>query len=631
MSKPVNKQSAKSRVKSELSAELKKRLALRGRKSTTLKRVERQKKAVPARMIAYDFETTRIQPGTPRPLYITAFSKKLEFSFASPIRDFQHLLQILEMHFLVPEFYGVKFVAWFGNNFDAYIISAALLQSDKYVLRPYLTRNKGLRGLRVLLKGESEKSKKSWEFLDGAAMLGLAQTNLASFLKSFAPHLPKQVGTINFEKEEFDATNSKHCEYAMRDSEGLDAGMDKAQEILLEIFNQPLATTMGGACIKIFTAHIPRGIEIPLPRDEILTATREYVMRGGFCFCARRYQGPVWKYDINQAYAAAMREALLPCGFSSHSEGAPFANAKVYIARITATKPNNRVPFYYRSEVNGRIKSLFSGGEIYDTWLTSIEIEQLKREKWTIDYIECYSWAGHFDMREYVDKLETLRTTCEGGPKGATGTMVKGVGNHSYGKTVEQLEPLEYVVAAECPEGFAPYYGDETEPFEHVYFRFVEEDEERAKAYHQPQIGAFITAYVRMALRQTILLAPESWLYADTDCVVFDCDMTSKLWIHAAKYGAWKIEEEGTVYQIIAKKVYASKEITFDKDGKETTVRSSKGLNVRKLTEKDFDEWYDGNPPEQNQTQRNNYLKAMQGAEMFRSQARKGTSIERKS
>lgn len=622
---------AKSRAEAELSAEIKERLAKRGRKATTLERVERQKKAVRARMIAYDFETTRIQPGNPTPLYLTAFSERLKFSLEIAIRDYEHLLEVLETHFLTEANYGVKFVAWFGNNFDAYIVSKALLQSDKYVLRPYLTRNKGLRGLRVLLAGEDERSKKSWEFLDGAAMLGLAQTKLKDFLKSFAPHLPKLTGTINFEKEEFDPTNQKHCDYAMRDSVGLDAGMEKAQDILIDLFNQPLATTMGGACIKIFAAHIPRGVSIPLPRDEILTAVREYVMRGGFCYCARRYQGPVWKYDINQAYAAAMRDALLPCGFSTYSEGAPLANAKVYIARIKAKKTTNKVPFYYRSEVNGRIKSLFSADEIQDTWLTSIEIEQLRSERWEIEFIECYTWASSFTMREYVDKLETLRGTIEGGPKGAGGTMVKGVGNHSYGKTVEQLEPLEYVVAAECPPGFAPYYGDESEPFEHVYYRFVNEDEERAKSYHQPQLGAFITAQVRMVLRRTILLAPSHWLYADTDCVVFDCDMTSQLDIDGARYGAWKIEEAGTIYQIIAKKVYASKEIEFDSEGNDITTRSAKGMNVKRLIDYDFDQWFAGKPPEQTQTQRNNYLKAMQGAEMFRSQARKGTSIERKS
>jgi hypothetical protein len=131
-----------------------------------------------------------------------------------------------------------------------------------------------------------------------------------------------------------------------------------------------------------------------------------------------------------------------------------------------------------------------------------------------------------------------------------------------------------------------------------------------------------------MVLRRVILLSPDNWLYSDTDCVVFDCDMTSKLDIDSSRYGAWKVEESGTVYQIIAKKVYASKEIKYDDKGRDITERSSKGLSVKKLSESDFDRWIDGDPPEQEQTQRNNFLKVMQGAEMYRRQLRAGTAIE---
>lgn len=583
-------------------------------------------------MVAYDFETTRIAVGTPRPLYLTAYGEAPKFSLETSIKDMAHLLHLLETYFLTPEMYGVKYVAWYGNNFDAYFIAAALLASDKYVIRPYLTRSKAVRGLKILPAGNDPESRKKeyWEFLDGAAMLGFAGTTLAEFLTNFAPDLPKMSGVIDFEKEEFDSNNESHRNYAMRDSVGLYAGMVRAQSILMDTFNQPLTVTMGGACIKIFTANIPREVEIPLPRDEILQAVRDYVMRGGYCYCARRYKGPVWKYDINQAYAAAMRDAQLPCGFTTHTEGRPPANAGVYIARVTATNPAGRVPFYYRTEIKGRVKSMFSTTDIYETWLTSIECAQLKKEGWQITWHECYSWAASFTMYEYVSMLETLRTTCDGGPKGAIGTMVKGVGNHSYGKTVEQLEPLEFVIAAECPDGYAPYYGDETEPFEHVYHRFTPDEEVRPKLYHQPQLGAFITAHVRMVLRRTVLLSPDNWLYADTDCVVFDCDMNNKLDIDAARYGAWKIEEEGTPYLIIAKKVYASKKIEYDKKGKDITKRHSKGMRVKSLGEKDFDDWYDGEVPVQTQTQRNNFLKVMQGAEMFRSQIRKGTAIEAK-
>lgn len=611
-----------------IKAELERRKESDSRRSTVLRRVERTKQATPTRMIAYDFETTRIAEGTPRPLYLTAYSgRNPEFSYEGAVRDMPHLLEILETYFLTKANYGVKFVAWMGNRFDAYFVAAALLQSDKYVLRPYLTRSKSLRGLRVIPANVDPKKRKreAWEFVDGDAMLGMnGGVKLSEFLEKFAPHLPKLVGAIDFEREEFDATNPKHCDYAMRDSVGLWAGMDRAQSILLERFNQPLGVTMGGACIKIFQANIPKGVEVPLPREEVLEAVRDFVLRGGYCYCAKRYKGPVWKYDINQAYAAAMRDAKLPCGFTVHSEGKPSDESLPYIARVTARRGARAasVPFYYRTLRDGNVKSVFDADVISETWLTSIEVEQLIAEGWSVTWLESYTWASSFTMYEYVSALEVARQTCDGGPKGPQGTMIKGVGNHSYGKTLEQLEPMEYVISADMPDTFVPYYGEGFEPFEHVFYRFVEEEELRPKEYHQPQLGAFITAHVRMVLRRVILLRPQAWLYSDTDCVVFSEDVTALLDIDETRYGAWKVEEAGAEYLVIAKKVYSAGDGNPKK-------RSSKGLHARSLQLTDFESWYDGEPPVQVQVQRNNFLKVMQGSEMFRIQRREGTAVEK--
>lgn len=572
-------------------------------------------------MIAYDLETTNIAVGTPRPLYVTAYAKDV-MHFESEVRDMEHLHDIVCREFLTEENYGVKFVAWNGNNFDAYFIAAALVRDERFVLRPYLTKSNALRGLRVSLREDlnTKKSKRSWEFLDGIAMLGLVGVSLDKFLANFAPEYRKLKEAIDFDRETFDPRNPIHRAYAMRDSVGLWHGMQRAQDILYTTFDQPLAVTMGGACIKIFRAHIPQDVEIPTPRDAVLNLIRTHVMRGGFCYCVARYHGPVWKYDINQAYAAAMREAMLPAGFTTHYERCTTLPEGVpYIARIEASKPGDIVPFYYRSDVNGRLRSMFTRGEIVQTWLTSIEVEQLQREGWTIRVHECYAWESSFSMREYVDKLEVLRTNAEGGPSGPIGTMVKCVGNHSYGKTVEQVEPLEFLLCAECPEDYAPYYGDDYDPIEHVFFRFVED--QREKDYHQPHLGAFITAHVRMVLRRAALLAPDAWLYADTDCVVFSRDVTHLLDVDAKRYGAWKVEESGAVYKIIAKKVYNAA------DG-DRAKRSAKGMNVKRLTPQDFDNWFDGEPPVQNQIQRQNFLQVMRGAEMYRAQARRGTAIE---
>jgi hypothetical protein len=582
-------------------------------------RHRRKRAPKPALLVAYDFETTRIAVGTPRPVYLTAYGR--DFEFASPLSSMQALRSILVQTFLVPEFEGAKFIAWNGNNFDVYFVAAALVRDERYVIRPYMTRSKAVRGIRVSLKEDGDsRTGRAWEFLDGIAMLGLTGVTLEKFLDTFAPDYRKLTGVIDFERgEEFDAANPRHCDYAMRDSVGLWHGMQRAQSIMLETFDEPLAVTMGGVCIKVFQAHIPEGVSVK-PLDEGIERTvRQYVMRGGFCYCVRRYDGPVWKYDVNQAYAAAMREAELPAGDVFHVRGL-HQSARVYIARVSAVNPDNRVPFYYRTLVDGRMTSQFSATRIYDTWLTSIEIEQLEREGWQITFAESYQWAEHFSMVEYVDRLERLRTNCEGGPKGAVGTMVKATGNHSYGKTVEQIEGLEFVMAPECPPGWSPYYGDDAEPLEHVFFRFTEDM--REKAYHKPQLGAFITAFVRMQIRRAALLAPHAWLYADTDCVVFSEDVTARLDIDGARYGAWKIEEAGTHYKIIAKKVY-----TEIGDGPALS-RSAKGLNVRRLSSSDFDRWFAGDVPVQEQIQKQNFLAVMRGAEMFRGQTRRGTRVE---
>lgn len=597
----------------------------------------RAKDATPARIVAYDFETSRIEPGTPRPLWLTAYGAELQLE--TYIRDLPTLGKILVRYFLTPELMGVKFVAWFGNGFDAYFVAVALVTNPDYILRPYLTQSNSLRGLRVINACDANNPKaKGWEFLDGQAMLGLPGVPLAKFLATFAPDFGKLLGVIDFEREEFNPRNKAHRDYAMRDSEGLYHAMVRAQSILLDNFGEPLAVTMGGACIRIFKANIPDDVTVATPRDEVLQLVRDYVMRGGFCYCARRYHGPVWKYDINQAYAAAMREAQLPQGFTTFTEGEP-PEGSPYIAELTASKRGNIIPFYYRTEIHGRMCSAFSTERIDRTWLTSIEVDQLRREGWDVTITRAYSWDGSFSMRDYVDRLERLRMTCEGGPSGPIGTMAKAVGNHSYGKTVESLGDAEYIMGSECPDGWAPFYGDATEPLEHVFYRFLDPDDVRPKDYHQPQLGAFITAHVRMVLRRAALLAPDAWLYADTDCVVFSRDVTAELDIHPSRYGAWKVEDAGTVYRIIAKKVYtqeASAEVraAWDKmtpsERAKAIKRSAKGLNIKTLTPEDFDRWHEGTPPVQQQTQRNNFLAVVRGVEMYRRQERAGTAVEAK-
>jgi hypothetical protein len=183
---------------------------------------------------------------------------------------------------------------------------------------------------------------------------------------------------------------------------------------------------------------------------------------------------------------------------------------------------------------------------------------------------------------------------------------MKYIGNGSYGKTVEQLDGLELVMSAEQPEGYSPYIGCEENGLQYIWFKI---SEPVGREYHQPQIGAFITAHVRMVVRRAALLDPDRWLYADTDCVVFSGHkLPAGLDIDPGRYGAWKIEDEGTPYIFAAKKVYASLDMK---------TSHAKGMSVRKLTLLDFENWFAGKPPSQTQIQRMNFVKVLAGSDMF--------------
>ena len=195
--------------------------------------------------------------------------------------------------------------------------------------------------------------------------------------------------------------------------------------------------------------------------------------------------------------------------------------------------------------------------------------------------------------------------------------MMKYIGNNSYGKTVEQLDGMELVMAAEQPEGFSPYPVDEEadDAMNFIWYKF---GTPMMREYHQPQIGAFITADVRMRLRRAAIQDPEAFLYADTDAVTFFRPVT--LDIDPGRYGAWKIEEAGTEYIIAAKKVYASV------DGK---TKHAKGMTVKYLTTEDYEKWLAGVPPIQTQIQRQNFVKVLAGYDMFVELVKTGEKMKR--
>ena len=178
----------------------------------------------------------------------------------------------------------------------------------------------------------------------------------------------------------------------------------------------------------------------------------------------------------------------------------------------------------------------------------------------------------------------------------------------------EQLDGLDIVMANERPDGYSHYQADDPK-LECLWFKL---ETPQFRDYHRPQVGAFITAYIRMVVRRAALQNQRAWIYADTDCVMFsepvytlDCD--------ARRYGAWKVESEGAQMLIITDKVYYD----LDKD-----AGHAKGMNIARLSREAFERWFAGAPPSQTQTQRANFVKTILGEPMFFERTKVGQIIE---
>ena len=595
-------------------------------------RVKHGKARNVGRIIAYDLETTNIpEPqsyaesvATPIPLYITAWDHRGLFVSES-LGDSKKLAELLTKKFFVRQNDKARFVAWNANRFDLRIIINALVdfeETERFVIYPFVARNAGLRGAKVGAKGAPY----SWNLYDGIAMTGLLKTSLDKFVKTYAPHVPKLKGTIRFDQgEEFDATNSTHVAYAERDSEALYEAMIAVEKLSLHTTGEPLRATVGRLGISYFQAQLPEGVEIWKSSTEQETLIRRYLFRGGYVYTAKSYHGPAWSYDINQAYAASMRDTHLPCGTMRHANGTytPSSGLPGMFAGILSRVPRAVHPFLvkrYNPNGPGDGQAMQTYGEPMQTVLTTDEIRMLKKYGWIFEPSEGWVWDSYFSMRAMVDKLETLRFSDPDGPSGPIGTFAKALGNNAYGKTVEVLEPVKRAISRKEPPGkFWQLEHPEDESLHNFWLKILEHPESQARDYHRPQLGAFITAGVRCQVYEAIMTLPEFFLKADTDSVCFSRP-NPYLMLDPRAYGKWKLEHDGAEHVIITKKVYAVRE------GDDVKI-VCKGLSTRKLTWDTMMEWYETrNAPVQEQVQLQSWKKGVgSDAPMFAKMTRKGT------
>lgn len=530
------------------------------------------RKRAPRRVpfIAYDLETTLIPQRRGDDLAVLpraiSFASAPDSSLFVPCDSFASLRDALATAILSAA-NRTRFVAWNGNRFDARLVLLALRGDERFVLRPYMTRSKMIRGLRIETFRDGEKH--SVEFLDGMAMLGQSCT-LAEFLQRYAPELPKL--SIDWSREVFDSANPAHIAYARRDVEGLYLALERAFSELRDLTGLEPRATIGAVGIRFLTASLPEAVQVWPDPPCVEDWLERSGMRGGWV-CSRRYHGPLWQYDLNQAYAAALRYDEYPYGGGSYTRAWRDAPG-VWLVDLSRVSPA-LIPFYVRDYATQAAHET-DGREAVRCVLLSCEVRMLREFGWSVEVIEGYAWRGAFSVSGMVDSLEVMRANAPGGPNGPRGAMVKAIGCNMYGKTVERPENIELVYAATRPKGFRPAHGTDVVP----YLWESDSVRDKARPYHRRSFGATITAVVRCMTYRAAMLAPVAFVKADTDSVAFSRPVDLPL--SPTRYGDWKVEYEGIDAIVMAKKMYATAS---------GTVRA-KGLPRKQLRYADFEAWY---------------------------------------
>jgi hypothetical protein len=120
-----------------------------------------------------------------------------------------------------------------------------------------------------------------------------------------------------------------------------------------------------------------------------------------------------------------------------------------------------------------------------------------------------------------------------------------------------------------------------------------------------------------MIVWEAALADAEHFIKADTDSVAFTRPQ-AHLDVHPTRYGAWKLEFANRPFIVIGKKAYASIDMQ---------VIHAKGLHVKNLSLSDFENWLNGEPPRQEQLQKQGFRKFISGGPLFCLQKRRGTDI----
>lgn len=407
--------------------------------------------------------------------------------------------------------------------------------------------------------------------------LALFPRSLKDFTSSFAvPHLVKQSGAIDFETETPDIENPTHLEYGIIDSLGLLSALQNFDKMLYECFGVHARLTAASTAMQAWRVTLDKNFSIARLAPEIEDFCRKCYY-GGFVGIGRhaaKINKNAKHFDISSSYPASMLQIGAPFGKPLKTWKENLGYFGVY--RVKVNVPRETLPVVPLKTKNGL---RWPYGE-FETYITSIDIENARNWGIDVEVIEGYYWQkSENPFTTFVDICRSLRKRFKKQPPEDIAKLMQ---NSLYGKFAMKAEGTKIVLTLnpETEEVFMSH----NSVFDH--YRDVK-PETREAAYMLPHWAAFITANSRLNLHSFIKdIGLENYLYSDTDSVIVanegvDNINPDKI---GSEYGNWQHENDYSRVKILAPKVYVGELSKPDKNGNKYKGRA-KGIPRRLATQ----------------------------------------------
>lgn len=275
---------------------------------------------------------------------------------------------------------------------------------------------------------------------------------------------------------------------------------------------------------------------------------------GGRCEIFKDYGENLFYYDFNSLYPSVMKNNKFPITKPIYTLEYKKNYLGIYKVKVNIKKNTYLTNIPFRDLQNKKL--LFPVG-CFETYLTSVEIEECKKDGILLNIIEGYYFEkDDFIFSEYVDTFTELKTTAKNENNEGLYLLSKLLLNSLYGKFGQRRECKEYFILDKL-KNFDDIY-----PVNEDLGIFAKDTINESKDI-KPSIAVFVTAYARLELYRVmkgLIKNGNEIFYCDTDSIITNADIKTmdelKITVSETILGALKLENEIKKAVFILPKVY---------------------------------------------------------------------------